>query len=256
VVVGVVCDMAGCSVPAVAAYVNVFGVEQSACSEHSREIRRLVLHDHSVPCLVVTCGRYAVGVLGMPDGRRVWPACSKHRGQVRAANPEAEWVPAERAGSLRVLDMTAPVDAPAGVVVPPGAYEPDVPRCWVCGRRQGWEHDTAESKVSDGDQHEWQSSAGVVATMTPELRQLCRDAYLDGVQTGRARRGEPLLDAAGLEATFTPFDPPAEPGHATPKELAEIRRRYPELPAEHWHEYAIRAREATARRIDRERARG
>jgi hypothetical protein len=47
-----------------------------------------------------------------------------------------------------------------------------------------------------------------------------------------------------------------EPGRPTPRELADIRRRYPDLPAEHWEAYALRARAATERRREREGTRG
>jgi hypothetical protein len=153
---------------------------------------------------------------------------------------------------LRVLDLTGPVDAPDDLVIPPGAYDPDLPRCWLCGRREGFEHDTAEDLVDPPNRHQFTTSAGAVAAISPELRARCRTEYLDGVQTGRARRGLELLTPAELDATFTPFDPPPEPGRASPKELAEVARRYPELPAEFRHEYALRARAAAERRVERE----
>jgi hypothetical protein len=236
--------------PAVAGYVNVFGGERFACVDHSRTVRRLALRDRSVVCFRVGCEQYALGVLERDDGRYVWPTCLEHRDEVRTANPDMDWVHAEQPGSLRVLDLTTPVGAP------PGAYGPDVPRCWVCGRRQGWEHDTAETAPDLAERHVFAPGPGVVGPLTPEVRAVCRGEFLDGLQTGRVRRGEPLLTGAELDATFTPFDPVPEPGRPTPRELADIRRRYPDLPAEHWEAYALRARAATERRREREGTRG
>jgi hypothetical protein len=246
-----------CGEPAVVAYVNVFDIERTACGEHSRAVRKVSIRERSVPCVHTRCGRYAIGLLQFPEGVHAgngkgWAACLDHRGAVRAANPEAEWLPANRAEWLRVIDLTGPGDAPPEVGAPPGAYDPDLPRCWVCGRRQGWEHDTAEGRVPESERHGWQAGPGGVAALSPDLRAACRAEYLDGVQTGRARRGQVLLTPTELDATYTPFDPPTEPGRATPRELSEVARRYPDLPAQFHEEYALRARGALDRRAERE----
>jgi hypothetical protein len=246
------CVAPGCGDPAVVSYVNMFGVERPACSEHSRAVRRTSLRERGVGCLVVTCGRYAVGSLVFPDGSTGWAVCAHHRPQVRAANPTGEWVNSESPATLRIIDLTPPAADPDPVGAPVGAYAPDLARCWICGRRAGWEHDTAESRVPDTERHPFQDGPGAVHALDPGLRATCRTEYLEGVQTGRARRGQPLLTPDQLSATYTPFDPPAEPGQPTPRELADIARTYPDLPEEFHPEYALRARGAHERRVARE----
>jgi DNA-directed RNA polymerase subunit N (RpoN/RPB10) len=247
-----------CGRPAVVSYVNVFDVDRSACSEHSRTVRKASIRDRSIPCVHTQCGRYAVGLLQFPSGRHAgngkgWAACHVHRPAVRAANPDAEWLPSDRAELVRVIDLTGPVDLPAGWGgPPPGAYDPDAARCWVCGRREGWEHDTAESRVADTESHPFQTGPGGIGELSPELRALCRVGYLEGVQTGRVRRGLGLLTPTELAATYTPFDPAPDPGQPSPRELGEIARQYPELPVEFHAEYAMRARAAAERRVERE----
>ena len=241
--------------PAVVAYVNVFDVERASCAEHSVEVHAASVGDSDHPCTHVQCGRYATGVLvyGLTGRWSGW--CDRHRGEARRANPEGEWLP--RRALKRVIDLTGPVGVDGEVVVPQGAYSDALPKCWICGRRRGWEHDTTTGGVPAGDRHEF-SPRGEGVTVGP-----MPDGFRDYVGACMAARaaGNPYPVAPWMPGGY--IDPeaaapaPRGPVRVEAPAALSIHDVYPNLPPELAAEYESRATaardRAEARRILRRR---